>query len=328
MKAKEKCCFLFHDYVDFDVFLNARIFYSLAGFQVVHENHISECSLVVFFRGMPAKVYSEYLGSLHFYDYVREYSIPIRDFFPKASSIAIISYENPSDCNFSYTYIYGYLPVIPRLWRFSLPFFGRSRIPIHLSNYKPIQSDDYQISLIVKIRKGMIKVYGAKWERVEILTHPCSYLSANLRLSKALVCYGLMYPYQRGKSLSGRMWQAPIQGCIVISEKNTNFIGSPGVIEVEDYENLPSIDFQCPDVLAFQAAEFWLNQTNSLAKSLNLTLNYNNLPTEVRLARLLLLINHIEFILNQSIIPTIQVITRFLRRSIRITITYIINLFS
>lgn len=174
----------------------------------------------------------------------------------------------------------------------------------------------------------MIKVYGAKWDRVEIVTHPCSYLSANLRLSKSLVCYGLMYPYQRGKSLSGRMWQAPIQGCIVISEKNTNFLGSPGVIEVEDYENLPSIDLQSPDVLAFQAAEFWLNQTNGLARSLNLTLNYNNLPTQVTLARLLLFINHIAFIWDQSISPNIQVITRFFKKGVRIIMAKISHLFS
>jgi hypothetical protein len=327
MKTKKKCCFFFLDYVDFDVYLNARIFYHLAGFQVVHEDHIANCSLVVFFRGMPARVYPEYVGPVHFYDYVHEYSIPILDFFPNASSITIISFDIPSKYYSPCAYVYGYLPVIPGLWKFSLPFSSRSPIPVHLANYKPIDSDAYQAILISKIRAGRIRVYGRMWNRVEISARPCSYLSANLLLSKASICYGLMYPYQRGKSLSGRMWQAPIQGCVVLSEANTNLLGSPGILEVDNYENIPFLDFQCPNILAAQAAQFWQDQTSTLARNLNLVLNYDNLRSQIFQARVLLFINHIDFVRNQSIILPIKRINNLSIKSVRSIVRKLFHVF-
>jgi hypothetical protein len=327
MTLKEKCCFLFFDYVDLDVFLNAKIFYHLAGFQVVDENQISECALVVLFRGMPSRIYSGYTGSLHFYDYVHEYSIPVTEFFPSVASLTIISLERPKFCHSSFTYVCGYLPVIPSLWKLSFPFVSRSPVPIHLSNYKSIEEDAYQTDLILKIKAGMINVYGAKWDRVQIAARPRSYLSANFLLSSVKICYGLMYPYQRGKSLSGRMWQAPIQGCIVISEKNTNLINSPGVFEVDRFDLVPSLTDNDPRDLAAQATRFWQDQTATLAKNLHLVLNYNDLPSEIAQARLHLLLNHLVFVWNQSFSSIVKRTFHSTRKLIRILSTKISNLF-
>ncbi|MFN9622654.1 MAG: hypothetical protein ACK587_07470 [Cyanobacteriota bacterium] len=299
MTEKKKCCFLFFDYVDYDVFLNARIFYHLAGYRIVGFDQLSSCSLVVLFRGIPSQTFYEYSGLVHFYDYVREHDINIASFFPCAFKICKISLEKVTDNVSVPNCVYGYLPVFPSLWQFSFPFSKRSALPVHVSNYKPLKNDSYQNILINKIKSNLIKVYGSKWDRVQIDARPLSYLSANLILSKVRICYGLMYPYQRGKSLSGRMWQAPLQGCLVISEMNTNLFSSPGVYEVATYDEFHFVDYPTPIDLAKQASEFWSQKTDKLAMDLNLSLDYRLLPWEVACSRLLLFCQHLEFTYKQ-----------------------------
>ena len=296
MQTKKNCCFLSFDYVDFDVFLNARIFYRLAGYSFLSVENLSLCNLIVIFRGIPDRIYNEYTGPIHFYDYVCEHSINLAESFPNASSITVISIEIPECDSSSVNSVYGYLPVFPSLWQFSIPLLRRTLGPLHISNYKPLADDPYQRQLITLINAGIIRVYGAKWDRIQVTARPLSYLSANFKLASASLCYGLMYPYQRGKSLSGRMWQAPIQGCIVVSEKNTNIFSCPGVFEVNSYEEFFSLDGICPTELASEAALFWIKKTKCLAVDLNLVLNWNSLAQEVAYARLLMFRQHCDFL--------------------------------
>lgn len=296
MSEKKHCCFFFFDYVDFDVYLNARIFYRLAGYTISSPEQWRQSDLLIVFRGIPTRIYSEYQGPIHFYDYVREHAIDLSAFFPHASSIIVVSIEKSTVNSSNLVSVYGYLPVIPALWQFSLPFCRKSPLPIHISNYKPLVADSYQQQLISLIKAGKIDLFGGKWDRIHVTARPLSFLAANLKLSSALICFGLMYPYQRGKSLSGRMWQAPLQGCLVISEKHTNLFSCPGVIEVESFHRLPSLDCMPPAELAKQAAQFWFGKTMILARDLNLDLNWQALSWEVASARILLLGQHCEFL--------------------------------
>jgi hypothetical protein len=296
MPAKKNCCFLSFDYVDFDVFLNARIFYHLAGYSILSVEKSSLCDLLVIFRGIPPRIYMEYTGSIHFYDYVREHSINLSEYFPNACSITIISIDVSDHDSPSVNSVHGYLPVFPGLWQLSIPHSRRTSRPLHISNYKPLADDPYQQQLITLIKAGIIHVYGAKWDRIQVKARPLSYLSANLKLASASLCFGLMYPYQRGKSLSGRMWQAPLQGCIVISENNTNPFSCPGVYEVSSYEESFSLECMSPSELASEAAHFWTTKTQCLAVDLNLSLNWNALPQEVAYARALMLRQHCDFL--------------------------------
>jgi hypothetical protein len=81
-----------------------------------------------------------------------------------------------------------------------------------------------------------------------------------------------MYDYQIGKTLSGRMWQAPLSGCYVFTELTSNILNCPGVIEVESYKNTVKLiktkNFEIiniPEVILF-----WNKHTNELADKLNL----------------------------------------------------------
>jgi hypothetical protein len=185
--------------------------------------------------------------------------------------------------------------VIPSLWRFSLPFSAKKSQPVHISNFKPLTKDLFQEQLISLVRQKKIKVYGLKWDRVQINAKPLSYLSANLKLATFFVCYGLMYPYQRGNSLSGRMWQAPIQGCLVISEEGTNIFGCPGIIEVSSYINASIKANINRNSISSLASKFWWEKTLALAEDLNLSFNLSQMNEEVILARISLVKQHINF---------------------------------
>jgi hypothetical protein len=310
MPAEKNCCFLSFDYVDFDVFLNARIFYRLAGYSILPSEKSSLCNLLVVFRGIPPRIYKEHTGPIHFYDYVCEHSINLSDFFPNASSITVISIDLSDHDSSLVKSVCGYLPVFPSLWQLSIPFSRRSAKPLHISNYKPLVDDPYQQQLITLIKAGIIRVYGAKWDGIQIKARPLSYLSANLKLASASLCFGLMYPYQRGKSLSGRMWQAPLHGCIVISETRTNLYSCPGVFEVSSYEESFPLDSISPSELASEAALFWIKKTKCLADDLNLSLNWNILPQEVVYARVLMFRQHCDFLWDMLFAKRINTYSR------------------
>jgi hypothetical protein len=295
MSASEQCCVFSFDYLDLDVYLNVTAFYRLAGFRIVNSSSLANCELAILLRGLPPRAYPEYEGKVHFYDYVCEHSFDLCNFFPNASSISIVSLVSPAQSNSAVQLIYGYLPVLPDLWQFKFPFSRSNKTTLHISNYKPLINDAYQDQLIHLILAGRVKAYGSKWERIHLQTRPLSYLAANLLLSSTQACFGLMYPYQRGKSLSGRMWQAPLQGCIVFSEANTNFFHCPGVIELDQYtESSIPLHFYSTG-LASAAADFWRSQTRQLATDLELNLCFSRLRREVIRARFLLFVQHMEF---------------------------------
>jgi hypothetical protein len=296
MTTNKSCCFLFFDYIDFDVYLNARIFYRMAGFKLVPKKKIRDSDLLIFFRGLPDRIYSDYKGIIHFYDYVCEHEVDVRKFFPMASEIIVISIHPNKNPSPNYRYIHGYLPVIPSLWQIDIPLLFKTTVPLHISNYKPLSNDRYQNQLISMIKEQKIRVFGSKWDRVNITARPLSYLEANLKLKSAYKCYGLMYPYQRGRSLSGRMWQGPILGCIVISEENTNIFSCPGVVELSNFNlDLPHKSMSGTEI-ASKSTVFWNMQTARLATDLSLSLRQDNLSLEILYCRLLLLYQHGEFL--------------------------------
>jgi len=310
MKHKLRCNILSFDYLDFDVFLNIRIFYSLAGYRISSHHSYHSSSLLVVLRGTPNRIYSEFTGILHVYDYVREFKVNYRDFFPNASFIYRISLEELCHDNSFDKLVYGYIPVIPSLWLHFHPTHQKNQHPIHISNYKPIATDHFQQQLVALIQQKSVSVYGAKWDRINIQASPLSYFSANILLAKSLVCFGLMYPYQRGSSLSGRMWQAPIQGCQVISEAGTNIYHCPGVLEVDDFNLGLTFVNEDPVNLSNQAVHFWTGKTVYLARELDLSIDTHLLSFHIFSARLLLLKQHLCFFLNTRIVDNLIVLKR------------------
>lgn len=311
------CSILSFDYLDYDVYINIRVFYRLSGFSVKLSVLHPNASLVVVLRGKPTRVYSDFNGIVHYYDYVREYDLDMREYFPNASIIYTIGLHESLLIRSYDHFVYAYLPVFPSIWQTRYPLPIRLSQPVHLSNYKPIPNDHYQHQLLDLIHSRRIIVYGGKWHCQNIRSSQISYLSANHVLSKSRYCYGLMYPYQRGTSLSGRMWQAPIHGCYVITEAGTNIYNLPGVIETDNF--LQPFSFSIEDALSLRksASEFWFAQTSNLATSLNVTLDLSRLPLETLLARLLLISQHLLFIWEKRILAYFHQCKRLFINSLR-----------
>jgi hypothetical protein len=269
---KKTCSVLTCEYLDLDVYLNIRLFYESAGYRVHKNRPLRNADLLVVLRGDKAITDKEYSGIVHAYDYVREYKINWRERFPKAERIFVISPTLP-ECPNGITYVKGYLPVIPELWQ--RPFKEKDDRPVHISHFKPMAEDKYQRELIGLIKSGAVRVYGAKWDKAGIKAKPLSYWQVWRKFCASSRCYGLMYPYQRGRTLSGRMWQAPLCGCFVISEAGTNVMVCPGVIEVSSFseDNIAAIDgsMEKCETLAAEAERYWTAATHKLAEELELS---------------------------------------------------------
>ncbi|HYP03608.1 MAG TPA: hypothetical protein VER57_03560 [Cyanobium sp.] len=298
MKGKS-CCVMSYDYLDLDVWLNIRCFYRSAGYRVTTNRCKETDDLLVILRGHPCDQARRHRGPVHVYDYVKELKIDWREALPAASEVVVISIEPPS-CSEGARWVCGYLPVYPPLWQKRLA--QKSARPVHISNFKPMGEDHYQKELLELVRTGMVRVFGGRWERAGVRASSLSHWQANRMLAASSQCYGLMYPYQRGHTLSGRMWQAPINGCFVISEAGTNILACPGIIEVEHFDGTPPRPSISPGVcldLAHQAREFWTGATATLAHDLKLVIKQEPSGSALVLQRLPLITAHLGFLQGQ-----------------------------
>ena len=286
------------EYVDLDVYLNVKLFYGSAGYRVYKDKSARDTNLLVVLRGDKEISDYEYAGIVHAYDYVREYKIDWKARFPKANKIFVIS-PTPPECSDGVTYVKGYLPVIPELWQSQLK--KKDSRPMHISHFKPMAQDQCQQELLKLIKSSLVRVYGKKWDKAGIKAKPLSYWQVNKMFAASSICYGLMYPYQRGKTLAGRMWQAPLQGCFVISEAGTNIAGCPGVIEVSGFSanNLSAADgnIEKCKALAVDAARYWKAATQKLADELKIDVRMESLSfLSIRICRVELFLRHILFL--------------------------------
>jgi hypothetical protein len=267
-----RCHILSIDFQDLDVIWNVRLFYLAAGFALVRDGSDPDLDLLVILRGDPGQAHREHRGIVHVYDYVKELQVDWAACFPRAREIRLVSLFRPEPLADGVRWVPGYLPVIPEFWQRN-PFRKKAGRPLHIANFKPMGDDPYQQDLTRLARRGLVRVYGGRWDRLGLATHGLSYLEANRQLADAWCCYGLMYPYQRGATLSGRMWQAPLHGCQVISEQGTNPLGLPGILEVERFtpETLLSVVSirECWQIRQ-DATRFWREATERLARQLDL----------------------------------------------------------
>lgn len=297
---KKTCSVMTCEYTDLDVYLNVKLFYGSAGYRVVKDKRPRDTALLVILRGSREISDPEYAGIVHAYDYVREYKIDWKARFPKASAIFVVSPTRP-ECPDGVTYVQGYLPVIPELWQG--PLRRKDDLPVHISHCKPAGDDKYQQDLLKLIKSGLVRVYGGKWDKAGVKTKPLSYWQVNRMFAASSACYGLMYPYQRGKTLSGRMWQAPLNGCFVISEAGTNISHCPGVIEMSGFsaDNLATVDrsIDACRTLAADAAQYWKVATQKLAGELGLNAGAEAPSYRYFLCKGDIFLNHILFIVGK-----------------------------
>jgi len=310
MPSQKRCNILSYDYLDIDVFWNIKLFYKAAGYRIDKNGQSSQYDLLVMLRGDPGNTLNSYTGTVHIYDYVKELKFNWRSRMPHAREIFLVSLSKPEGQE-HIQYVQGYLPIIPELWQ-EKPFRKLPERPLHISNYKSISNDIYQQDLVRLGQAHLIRVFGKKWEKVDIRSHGVSYWQANRMIAKAYSCYGLMYPYQRGTTLSGRMWQAPLNGCFVLTEVGTNRFQCPGLIEVERYSPATLVTAESIRscwVLKEKATKYWRQQTVTIAKGLGLDIDPDILAIQSVELRKEIFRHHLHFLLRQRWSRILQLLT-------------------
>jgi len=335
------CRIVSSEYLDKDVYLNIRAFYRAAGYRLIPPAarpkgaDEDRAKLLVVLRGDNGSDLKHFTGSIHIYDYVKEYVVDWAQRYPAAAQITVVALA-ASSCHFSeesqpaseparLRWVDAYLPVIPALWM--RPWAGKSQQPVHISNFKRMGADAYQQDLLALIRSGVVRAFGANWQLAGVKAHPLSYRQANRVLAASAWCFGLMWPYQRGRTLSGRMWQAPLNGCFVLSETGTDILGCPGVLEREAFQAEAAALVLAPQAcrdLALEASLFWESHSRSLAAALGLVPHFPLTAANLRPERALLVLWDLEFRwqrllarLQAAVRPPLQGLRRGLARLAR-----------
>jgi hypothetical protein len=339
--AKLVCRIVSSDYLDKDVYLNVRAFYRAAGFRLIPPGASSNrasgdrADLLVVLRGDNGSDLKNFRGPIHIYDYVKEYAVDWARRYPLAAHITVVALaassfqpaeDSQSDSASSrVSRVDAYLPVIPALWR--RPWSRKRQQPVHISNFKRMGDDAYQRDLLSLIRAGLVRAFGANWQLAGVEARPLSYLQANRLLAASATCFGLMWPYQRGRTLSGRMWQAPLNGCFVLSENGTDILGCPGVLEREAFHDAAASLVLTPEAcceLAQEASAFWESHSRSLAAALGFDPSLSLTPADLRPEWALLWFWDLEFRwqrlvagLEALVMPPLQRIRRCLAQLAR-----------
>jgi len=287
MALRPTCLILGLDGIDPDVLVNLIAFYSGCGYRVrvgVGVGHAPEaCELLVIQRGhyQPGWQCPQAQGDVHIYDYVYNGSSDYHSAFPSAQRVAVICPAGqpsgttavPPPCLVSSPH-----PVVTGLWapsREAAPSQQRRHALVHIGHHKPNPAGDpWQQQIHQLASQGHCHFWGLGWERLiaapaPTLHGPSSLHEAQRIYRQAHAAVGVMHAFQRGNTLSGRMWQAPLNGCQLYTEALPAGMALPGVQVVNSFAHLPP-PTQTPQQLSEAARAYWDERTRRLADRLSL----------------------------------------------------------
>lgn len=266
MKAR-RCCLWGQDGLDLDVARNLVPFYRGLGFQVVLGTPRERAELLVVARAhdIPSDLSSCDPLAVHVWDYGGwNFDAFLRGLDPERTWVFCVS-EARRERILSGT---GFPPrrVLTTLPPVDVPFWSRAPAPVrwehvHVGHFKAIEPEDaVQLRFLEHLRGTGAHVWGRGWDGriAPALRHgPCSSTRASSIYARSRWALGLMYPFQRDTTFSGRFWQAPLAGCALLSEPGLFTRTIPGVVEFPDrgpIRSLPPLD---RDRIRVEAAAFW-----------------------------------------------------------------------
>jgi hypothetical protein len=273
----KKCCIVGVDGYDVDALANMYAFYEGCGYSVVASRVPLPADLVVIQRGN-GKSNIEFPivpEAIHIYDYVRHGTSSYLTVVPKQSKTYVISPIDVGSCGnpISNNWIRGFYPVVPDLWMKDLSQSKVEYSLVHLGHKKP-QDDEFQESLAALVLAGSVDVWGRGWSGPLNKVHgPISLHECSGIYRRSMNALGVMYGAQRWNSLSGRMWQGPLNGCGVYSESIAPTFDAPGVYVIPSYDNLEIVpsSLNTRIDLSRLSKSYWESETELLAKAMGLT---------------------------------------------------------
>jgi hypothetical protein len=156
--------------------------------------------------------------------------------------------------------------------------FQRESSPVHVGNFKKYEldrGDEILKSFLSFLLENKVQVWGAGWDQIL----PPNQCMGPLPLKDLVKFYqknklalGIMYSWQRGKTVSGRFWQAPLSGCALLSEAVPIALNIPGVYQV-NYQslNIDIASLKNSSNIADEAYDYWMESNINLMKKLNLS---------------------------------------------------------
>ncbi|MEM6338707.1 MAG: hypothetical protein AAF673_02120 [Pseudomonadota bacterium] len=252
-KRKPVCLICSEDGFDMCVIHNLKKMYSKLGFSVIISKKPSECNLLVVARGSDLHIDESFSRKIpiHIYNYVGN---DISNIINKVSNNPYHVLA-PSLDLLKYNHVEGnrgtilFPPVYPEDWvnekAINMKYIKYDLV--HIGNKKIADGaceDKYTKALDNLVNQGIVYVWGRGWQKKDLGNKYCGSTSVfNVKniYSRTKFALGLMYPFQRKLgTFSGRFWQAPLNGAILLSEPN-RYIGIiPGIIE-SDLVNIETI---------------------------------------------------------------------------------------
>jgi hypothetical protein len=276
------CIIVNNEGFDLDVALNLDAFYSACGFDVGYATEPRDADLLVFQR---AKVfdrrYSARAPRCHVHDYSKTGVLKAVAQVDGLQDIAVISPSDPgadaADNALSYTHVRAYHPVCASLWS-NVPRPQLRFQQVHIGHQKKTDAPDPLQALFSQalLDAKDCAVFGNGWKedpRFAGRAHgPCTLHETQVIYAATALAAGVMYPYQRGKTLSGRMWQGPLNGCQVLTEALPPGMSLPGVHLTRDYSELqhPVATHARRQTITAEAQTYWTEQAVDLARTLGL----------------------------------------------------------
>jgi hypothetical protein len=239
------CLIYGHDGFDLDVLYNLRALYRDLGFTVSFSNQLRKADLLVVQRCPNAALDVSGYETVHVYDYVGNDISLFLESLVDAIGVSVFSSSSARvDEHLLNTpglagMIFDVLPpVSSEIW--AVPLADVQYPIVHIGNYKPVYStgeDAYSRGLMRAVNTRATHVWGAGWTAPGATLHgKLNVFKVSGTYARAQVALGMMYPFQRETTFSGRFWQAPLNGCLLLSEPSLYSKSFPGVLQT-DYSN-------------------------------------------------------------------------------------------
>jgi hypothetical protein len=281
--ARLRCVVVGLDGFDPDVLVNLQAFYSACGFEVSVSREVLDADLIVVQRGAfnPGLVFQARAAVCHLYDYVYNGVSDLHVAFPRVAQVVVITPSGQASGTLSPPCVVrGFHPVVPALWALRDTGNKRPYRWVHIGHRKDYPSDPWQREIQDLALHGPCHFWGRGWQALpgassSAATHlhgPASLHETQGIYRRAQRALGAMHAFQRGHTISGRMWQAPLNGCEMLTEAMLPNVHLPGVRVIgslsealDDRTSQPK-----PSKLVEAATAFWDAATRDLAKSLEL----------------------------------------------------------
>lgn len=275
--AGANCVIVGLDGFDPDVLVNLQAFYAGCGFRVAVSRTVRDAELLVIQRCAypPGQVFGVRASECHIYDHVFNGVSDLHAAFPNVRRVIVIAPSGqPSGSTRPARTVRGFPPVVPQLWASRAGGNHRPFRIVYIGHRKDPPSDPWQREIQAFAEEGGCHFWGRGWRRPGLspATAPRFHGPTSLHETQGIYrrahyALGVMHGFQRGNTISGRMWQAPLNGCHLLTEAMLPNVELPGVRLVGDFRS--AIDHvrreSRPEDLVKSATEYWDAASRSLA---------------------------------------------------------------